>query len=107
MGDGMKDVQWVERVQVVEVTDSRAIEAINNNNSWRLIGVSETTLTYGWPWSQERMKDSGNVVVPLVDLLIILRYMEELTPHLRQDLMNALDRLVDITLKARMNEGRK
>lgn len=48
-------------------------------------------------------KQSGpTVTVPLADLLVVLRYMETVTPKHRQELLNALDRLGDITLKTRM-----
>lgn len=50
--------EWVERTQTCDAVDDPALQAIENNPGWKLIGVGvgndgQTTLTFGWPWPQE------------------------------------------------------
>lgn len=55
---------WVEKTQTILATDDQTVVAVDNNPGWRLVAVGQdmggrTTLTYGWPWEDERVPDKG------------------------------------------------
>lgn len=49
-----------------------------------------------------KRRTAGSVTVSAADLRRVLRYMETVQPWAGQDMLNALDRLGDAVLKARL-----
>jgi hypothetical protein len=54
----LSDLSWVERTEVIDAIDTDARRALDANPGWRLLHVGsgsggQTTLTYGWPWTQD------------------------------------------------------
>lgn len=61
--DALTYLRWVEKTITVDATDP-AKDPIEDNPGWKLIHAGtgpegQTTLTYGWPWTQS--DDDGGV----------------------------------------------